>query len=635
MRGILAWRWRTRPSAGDHGESAGSPPACAARCRRCTCRRSRRLRPSSSPGAWATARRSTTPSSAARTACRALQRYLEEVAAWLGKREGAFEQGRLHVGSDRDVTEGTLVAHLRGPARLGARRHRGRAAARARGRGAPLLLDAAHQRDARRALAAAAAGRRGGRPAAGRPRTSRRSPAGDVAGHRRELRGRRHRCATPQGGTLRRKARRARRRTTRSSSRGGARHRGAQGRPRRRRPHVRARVHGRRASAARPCRRRPASPCTSAARAACSTPSASTKTSRSSLELTQGEMTARTPDAREGHVGKFSLACLACLGVLAVSLSMLTVVLAACGSCSSSHGSGSGDDGGAEAAVEAGPSPSQACAGLRDGLLRSARGVHPVRCCRRPTATRRPAPAASPSRAARPSRRAERRRHPRRWSRARRPCRTRAATRSSTTRSRRPATCRGPSRDAGACGVGRAVPEQLLQDRPRAPSAERAPSTWGRAASVRSTPTARRRSSATGGSCIGPAAAGADLQRHAAVPADAHLHRRQVRHAGRSERLVRGADGLRRRPRALLQHADEDVRADAGRARRSALRHRRATPSSRARAGPSCANISQNQGTCHQPAADGAACGPGIGCMAPAVCTSTARCTLPNPSVCH
>ncbi len=38
----------------------------------------------------------------------ALARYVEEVAAWLGKREGAFEKVAFTVGSDRDVTEGTL-----------------------------------------------------------------------------------------------------------------------------------------------------------------------------------------------------------------------------------------------------------------------------------------------------------------------------------------------------------------------------------------------------------------------------------------------------------------------------------------------------------------------------------------------
>jgi hypothetical protein len=51
--------------------------------------------------------------------------------------------------------------------------------------------------------------------------------------------------------------------------------------------------------------------------------------------------------------------------------------------------------------------------------------------------------------------------------------------------------------------------------------------------------------------------------------------------------------------------------------------------------GDSCGGIKNGQGICHQPAADGAPCGPDIACVAPAVCTSTARCTLPNPSVCH
>jgi hypothetical protein len=51
--------------------------------------------------------------------------------------------------------------------------------------------------------------------------------------------------------------------------------------------------------------------------------------------------------------------------------------------------------------------------------------------------------------------------------------------------------------------------------------------------------------------------------------------------------------------------------------------------------GASCANVKSGQGTCHPPAPDGAPCGPDIPCLAPAICTSTARCTLPNPSVCH
>jgi hypothetical protein len=38
----------------------------------------------------------------------ALQRYLEEVAAWLGKREASFDKVAFTMGSDRDVTEGTL-----------------------------------------------------------------------------------------------------------------------------------------------------------------------------------------------------------------------------------------------------------------------------------------------------------------------------------------------------------------------------------------------------------------------------------------------------------------------------------------------------------------------------------------------
>jgi len=38
----------------------------------------------------------------------ALQRYLEEVAAWLAKHEAAFDKVGFTMGSDRDVTEGTL-----------------------------------------------------------------------------------------------------------------------------------------------------------------------------------------------------------------------------------------------------------------------------------------------------------------------------------------------------------------------------------------------------------------------------------------------------------------------------------------------------------------------------------------------
>ncbi len=49
-----------------------------------------------------------------------------------------------------------------------------------------------------------------------------------------------------------------------------------------------------------------------------------------------------------------------------------------------------------------------------------------------------------------------------------------------------------------------------------------------------------------------------------------------------------------------------------------------------------CAAINaMGQGTCHQPAADNAPCGPEIACVAPATCTTTARCTLPDPSSCH
>jgi len=41
------------------------------------------------------------------------------------------------------------------------------------------------------------------------------------------------------------------------------------------------------------------------------------------------------------------------------------------------------------------------------------------------------------------------------------------------------------------------------------------------------------------------------------------------------------------------------------------------------------------EGTCHPTAADGNPCGPGIGCVAPAICSKNARCLLPDPSSCH
>jgi hypothetical protein len=52
--------------------------------------------------------------------------------------------------------------------------------------------------------------------------------------------------------------------------------------------------------------------------------------------------------------------------------------------------------------------------------------------------------------------------------------------------------------------------------------------------------------------------------------------------------------------------------------------------------GATCSGVNATlQGTCHPPAADNAPCGPDIGCMAPAACTSGARCTLPSPTNCH
>jgi hypothetical protein len=44
----------------------------------------------------------------------ALTRYLDEVAAWLSKRQGAYEKVAFVTGSDRDVTEGTLALTFEG-----------------------------------------------------------------------------------------------------------------------------------------------------------------------------------------------------------------------------------------------------------------------------------------------------------------------------------------------------------------------------------------------------------------------------------------------------------------------------------------------------------------------------------------
>ncbi len=44
----------------------------------------------------------------------ALARYLDEVAAWLVKHEGTFDQAAFVTGSDRDVTEGTLSMTFEG-----------------------------------------------------------------------------------------------------------------------------------------------------------------------------------------------------------------------------------------------------------------------------------------------------------------------------------------------------------------------------------------------------------------------------------------------------------------------------------------------------------------------------------------
>jgi hypothetical protein len=49
-----------------------------------------------------------------KTGMPALAGYLEEVAGWLAQRAGAFEKTAFTVGSDRDVTEGTLALTFEG-----------------------------------------------------------------------------------------------------------------------------------------------------------------------------------------------------------------------------------------------------------------------------------------------------------------------------------------------------------------------------------------------------------------------------------------------------------------------------------------------------------------------------------------
>jgi hypothetical protein len=57
-------------------------------------------------------------------------------------------------------------------------------------------------------------------------------------------------------------------------------------------------------------------------------------------------------------------------------------------------------------------------------------------------------------------------------------------------------------------------------------------------------------------------------------------------------------------------------------------------------AGSLCDGLNmQGQGTCHAPAADNSTCGPGIGCLSPAVCLKSSAgalsCELPNAGNCH
>lgn len=330
--------------------------------------------------------------------------------------------------------------------------------------------------------------------------------------------------------------------------------------------------------------------------------------------------------------GKFSPGVPGVPGVLAVSLSMLTVVLAACGSCSSSHGSGSGDDGGAEAAVEAGPGPSQACADFATAFcgrlaactpfaLQTAYGDEAT-CASRIAIACSPTFTASGTTAT-PSQMES--------------CAQAVQNEScdEVLDNPQPSACDAPGTvgDAGACGAGGQCQSNYCKI-----GLGTVCGTCTDHVGAGSKCAVDADCSATlicaGGSCIGPAAAGADCSTtQPCLRSLTCIGGKCVTPVGLNGSCAAASDcdvahGLYCNTQSKMC-AQTQVALDGqpcGIVSNTLIA---------CSGGATCANISQNQGTCHQPAADGAACGPGIGCMAPAVCTSTARCTLPNPSVCH
>ena len=189
----------------------------------------------------------------------ALARYLEEVSAWLGKHDGAFDKVAFVTGSDRDVTEGTLSLTFEGrrvrvPLAVVAERRperevemrlyystkpiKGTRAVRS-----PLLpkddevavpvqvaaqLDALSRADVDAVLASFEDGARL-RDAAGETHVKS-TEGGPLRVYYEKL------CAVRKRGGRQRR---------RQGERPGRRHRGAQGRAGRRWPHLRPRVHGR------------------------------------------------------------------------------------------------------------------------------------------------------------------------------------------------------------------------------------------------------------------------------------------------------------------------------------------------------------------------------------------------------
>ena len=222
----------------------------------------------------------------------ALARYLEEVAAWLNKHDGAFDKVAFVTGSDRDVTEGTLSLTFEGrrvqvPLAVVAERRperevemrlyystkpiKGTRAVRS-----PLLPqddEVAVPVQVAAQLEALSRADIGGVLASFEDGARLRDAAGETH------------AKTGNGGPLRAYYEKLRRHGQWQKRRAWVGRRGAQGRPGRRRPHLRPRVHGR--SRARQERR--AAGWARGLRArrerACCAPSASTKTSIPRSEL--------------------------------------------------------------------------------------------------------------------------------------------------------------------------------------------------------------------------------------------------------------------------------------------------------------------------------------------------------------